>query len=176
MVYADEQPVQELADILNEGRAIGALGTGITGGEPLLRLDYVLECIRALKEEFGSEHHIHLYTGILPERSVLERLVRAGLDEIRFHPPDEEWPDPSVLKKTLQEAQSLGLKAGVEIPAYRPAPQIVQAVREADAFLNLNELEFSDTNFTRLRQIRAFCPWTWVVEQRAAKRWRGSII
>ena len=33
-----------------------------TGGEPLLRLDYVLECIRALKHEFGPEHHIHLYS------------------------------------------------------------------------------------------------------------------
>ena len=32
VVYADEQPVREMADILSEGRAIGALGTGITGG------------------------------------------------------------------------------------------------------------------------------------------------
>ena len=152
VAYADEQPVGELADILSEGRAIGALGTGITGGEPLLRLDYVLDCIRALKEEFGSEHHIHLYTGILPNRSVLERLVRAGLDEIRFHPPDEEWSDPVGLKEVLEEAKALGLQAGVEIPAYKPAPQIVHAVREADAFLNLNELEFSETNFSRLME------------------------
>lgn len=151
VVYADEQAVNELADILSEGRAIGALGTGITGGEPLLRLDYVLKCIRELKEEFGSEHHIHLYTGILPNRSILERLAQAGLDEIRFHPPDEEWSNPIGLKKTLQEAKSLGLDAGVEIPVYRPSPQIVQAIREADAFLNLNELEFSETNFSRLR-------------------------
>ena len=156
-VFADEQPVKSLSDILDEAHAIGALGTGITGGEPLLRLDYVIECIQALKKEFGKEHHIHLYTGTLPERSVLERLVQAGLDEIRFHPSDEECLDPSVLKKTLQEAQSLGLKAGVEMPAYKPAPQIVQAVREADAFLNLNELEFSDTNFTSLAD-RGFLP------------------
>ena len=33
VAYADEQPVGELADILSEGRAIGAL-LGITGGEP----------------------------------------------------------------------------------------------------------------------------------------------
>ncbi len=151
MVYADEQPVREMADILSEGRAIGALGTGITGGEPLLRLDYVIECIRELKKEFGDDHHIHLYTGILPNRSVLERLAGAGLDEIRFHPPDEEWSHPAGLKRALQEAQKLGIEAGVEIPAYIPAPALVQAVREADAFLNLNELEFSDTNFARLR-------------------------
>ena len=151
VVYADEQPVRELADILSEGRAIGAQGTGITGGEPLLRLDYVLDCIRALKKEFGEGHHIHLYTGLMPNRSVLKRLAEAGLDEIRFHPPLEEWSNSTGLKRTLQEAQELGLEAGVEIPAYMPAPGIVQAVREADAFLNLNELEFSETNFTRLR-------------------------
>ncbi len=31
-----------------------------------------------------------------------------------------------------------------------PAPKIVEAVRDADAFLNLNELEFSETNFAGL--------------------------
>ena len=151
VVYADEQPVEELADILGEGRAIGALGTGVTGGEPLLRLDYVTECILALKKEFGDDHHIHLYTGLLPKRAVLERLAQAGLDEIRFHPPVVEWSNSTGLKRALQEAQELGMEAGVEIPAYMPAPGIVQAVREADAFLNLNELEFSDTNFSRMR-------------------------
>ncbi|HPW72479.1 MAG: radical SAM protein [Methanothrix sp.] len=151
VVYADEQPVHELADIMREGRAIGALGTGITGGEPLLRLDYVLDCIRALKKEFGDEHHIHLYTGLLPSRPLLEKLAEAGLDEIRFHPPDEEWSDPAGLKRALQQARELGLEAGVEIPAYMPAPALVQAVRETDAFLNLNELEFSESNLARLR-------------------------
>ncbi len=149
-VFADEQPVREVADILDEARAIGALGTGITGGEPLLRLDYVLECIRALKREFGPMHHIHLYSGILPEKGVLESLKQAGLDEIRFHPPVSAWSDPIGLKEALQEARAIGMEAGVEIPSLRPAPEIVEAVRDADAFLNLNELEFSETNFAGL--------------------------
>jgi len=87
VIFANESSVESLEDILAEGRAMGAQGTGITGGEPLLKLDYVLQCLRALKHEFGPEHHIHLYTGILPEREVLQRLKSAGLDEIRFHPP-----------------------------------------------------------------------------------------
>ena len=152
VVFADEQPVQKIADILEEARAIRALGTGITGGEPLLRLGYVLECITALKQEFGPEHHIHLYTGILPEKGVLERLKQAGLDEIRFHPPVSEWSDPVGLKEALQEAKASGLEAGVEIPSLWSAPKIVEAVRDADAFLNLNELEFSETNFTGLTE------------------------
>ena len=169
VVFADEQPVQEIADILAEARAIRALGTGITGGEPLLRLDYVLECITALKREFGPEHHIHLYSGILPGIGVLEKLKQAGLDEIRFHPPVSEWSDPVGLKEALQEAKASGLEAGVEIPVSRSAPKIVEAVRDADAFLNLNELEFSETNFAGLIE-RAFCRRIWAAGQSAAKR------
>jgi hypothetical protein len=149
-VFADEMPVQEIADILEEASAIDALGTGITGGEPLLKLDYVLECIRALKQARGKSHHIHLYTGLLPGRDVLEKLAQAGLDEIRFHPPLAQWSHPVGLKEALQQAKSLGLIAGVEIPSLRPAPAIMDAVRETDAFLNVNELEFSETNYADL--------------------------
>jgi len=150
--FADEQPVSSLEDILAEGRAIGALGTGITGGEPLLRLDYVLDCIRALKAEFGNEHHIHIYTGLLPGREVLEKLAAAGLDEIRFHPPLSMWQQPAAptLEEALLQAAALGLEAGVEIPAIMPAPAVVLAVRQTGAFLNVNELEFSETNFSGL--------------------------
>jgi uncharacterized protein len=150
LVFADEMPVQEIADILAEARAIDALGTGITGGEPLLKLDYVLECIRALKSERGPSHHIHLYTGLLPGRAVLERLKQAGLDEIRFHPPFSQWSHPVGLKEALRQAIDLGLIAGVEIPSIKQAPAIIEAVRDADAFLNINELEFSETNYAKL--------------------------
>lgn len=150
LVFADETRVEEIREILEEGRAIEALGTGITGGEPLAKLDYVLECIRALKAAFGREHHIHLYTGMLPDKETLQRLREAGLDEIRFHPPLEEWSSPGPLTETLREARSLGLLAGVEIPAVKEAPAIVQAVKDADAFLNINELEFSETNYAAL--------------------------
>ncbi len=46
VVFADEQPVAGMQDILEEAHSIGALGTGITGGEPLLKLDYVLSASR----------------------------------------------------------------------------------------------------------------------------------
>ena len=151
--YANERLVEQLEDILQEGRAIGALGTGITGGEPLLKLDFVKECIRALKKEFGPAHHIHLYTGQIPDRDTLADLKEAGLDEIRLHPPLETWSNPVGLKEALCEAISLGLLAGVEIPVLSHAPKIIEAVKDAGAFLNLNELEFSETNQARLREL-----------------------
>ncbi|OPY50548.1 MAG: molybdenum cofactor biosynthesis protein A [Methanosaeta sp. PtaU1.Bin112] len=149
-VFADEMAVRKIDDILREASAIDALGTGITGGEPLLKLDYVLECIRALKQSRGPSHHIHLYTGLLPGRDVLQKLAQAGLDEIRFHPPLAQWSEPVGLREALQQAKSLGMVAGVEIPSIQPAPAIVEAVKAADAFLNANELEFSETNYAGL--------------------------
>jgi len=144
LAFADEQAVNSVADIIKEARLIGALGTGITGGEPLLKAEQVVEYIRALKQEFGPDHHIHLYTGILPDRDLLMRLKSAGLDEIRIHPPS--LTDASGLKAALAKARSLGLEAGVEMPAIGPAPAVLEAVRDTGAFLNINELEFSETN------------------------------
>lgn len=146
VVYANERRVESDSDIIEEAHAIGALGTGITGGEPLLKMEFVMRSIRALKREFGEDHHIHLYTGARPGPAALAGLAEAGLDEIRFHPPTSEWSDPRWLYEALQDAKALGLLAGVEIPAIGPAPGIVDAVMRADAFLNLNELEFSETN------------------------------
>lgn len=153
VVYADEKLVMGLEDILQEARSIGALGTGITGGEPLLKLDFVKDCISSLKKEFGQKHHIHLYTGVIPDGKTLEELAEAGLDEIRLHPPADDWSNPHDLKEALSKAIILGMDAGVEIPALAPAPEIVEAVKSTGAFLNLNELEFSETNAQKLRSL-----------------------
>jgi uncharacterized protein len=151
--YANEAIVNSIGEILKEAREMNALGTGITGGEPLLELERVIEYIRALKAEFGSEHHIHLYTGLIPDREVLAKLSGAGLDEIRFHPRPIDLSDASILKRALIEARSLGMEAGVEMPAIGPAPSIVEAVKGVGAFLNLNELEFSETNQEKLSEM-----------------------
>ncbi|MCQ8902657.1 MAG: radical SAM protein [Methanothrix sp.] len=149
LIFANERMVSSPQDILEEAQAIDALGTGITGGEPLLRLDLVLDTIRMLKRELGRSHHIHLYTGILPGERVLSKLRDAGLDELRIH-PDLEREDRS-LAEALKSAMDLGIEAGVEIPAISSARWIAEAVQSADAFLNINELEFSETNADALR-------------------------
>src|SRR5208282_956408 len=60
VVYANERRVASDADVLDEARAIGAAGTGITGGDPLGVVDRVEHYVRLLKHEFGAEHNIHL--------------------------------------------------------------------------------------------------------------------
>ena len=89
LVFANERSIKNDEDLLKEAELMNALGTGITGGEPLLKIERVLHYIRILKASFGKEHHIHLYTSLAPDRQVLEKLADAGLDEIRLHPPQE---------------------------------------------------------------------------------------
>lgn len=142
MVYANERPVRRWTDIVQEAREMDALGTGLTGGSPTLRFKRLLRFIRKLKEEFGSDHHIHMYCceDLPPQKA--RALRRAGLDEIRFH----TW---SV--EPVRVALAAGLEAGVELPAIPGSErELKRYLAELDAigcrFANLNELEFSETN------------------------------
>ncbi|MDI9395475.1 MAG: radical SAM protein [Euryarchaeota archaeon] len=148
LVFANERHVKNDEDLLKEAELMDALGTGITGGEPLVKVDRVLYYIRLLKSSFGQEHHIHLYTSLAPEREILERLAEAGLDEIRLHPPQSAWGElrQSPYAAALKNAKNLGIEAGIEIPSLEGVEKVAAFVEEMDIFLNLNELEFSDNN------------------------------
>lgn len=154
LVFANEKPVENDTDLLKEAELMDSLGTGITGGEPLLRIDRVLHYIRLLKSTFGTEHHIHLYTSLAPDMQLLKRLADAGLDEIRLHPPQESWGNlkNSPYAETLKNAKKLGIEAGIEIPSLEGAEKVAAFAEETDIFLNLNELEFSDNNSKALQK------------------------
>ena len=158
VTYANERPVRYDEDVLAEVRAIGASGTGITGGDPLGSIDRVEHYVRLLKGAFGPEHHIHLYTHE-PNAEKLRRLARAGMDEVRLHIPHYLWGslegDGSAFRHVLEEAPAWGIRRGVEIPVLpEKEAELVRLLRALDRigvdFVNLNELEFSETNEERL--------------------------
>jgi uncharacterized protein len=151
VIFANDREIHDLSDILAEAELMSALGTGITGGEPLLVLDRVIECCSLLKERFGREHQIHLYTGIAPSRETLQQM--AGLvDEIRFHPPEELWScilDTSYANAARQ-AKELGFDVGIEIPSLKGSEHLIPALPLLD-FLNINELEWGETSAEEMR-------------------------
>jgi pyruvate formate-lyase activating enzyme-like uncharacterized protein len=154
ITFSNERRVNRDEDLLEEAISMDALGTGITGGEPLLRLDRVIHYIKLLKNKFGKSHHIHLYTALAPNKGVLESLKKAGLDEIRFHPPQNLLPgvDKTYYRISLTEAHKLGLSVGIEIPSIAcDLRGVISLLKEVDGFLNLNELEFSETNYSQLK-------------------------
>jgi uncharacterized protein len=157
--YANERLVRTDEDVLDEARSIGAAGTGITGGDPLGVIDRTEHYVRLLKSTFGAEHHIHLYTHE-PNAEKLQRLARAGLDEFRLHIPHYLWgplaADGGAYRQVLEEAPSWGLRRGVEIPVLPDKePELRRLLLALDRigldFVNLNELEFSETNDAKLR-------------------------
>ncbi len=158
VVYANERRVLTDDDVLEEARAIGASGTGITGGDPLGVVDRVEHYVRLLKATFGPSHHLHLYTHE-PNPEKLERLARAGLDEFRLHIPPYLWgPLTSAggaYRSVLEAAPAWGIRRGVEIPVVPGREdELLRLLEALDGigvdFVNLNELEFSETNESNL--------------------------
>src|SRR3989338_4984135 len=160
VVYANEWDTKikehkltdkELNIIIKEAKLCDAKGAGITGGEPLIFVDRTVEAIKRLKKEFGKKFHIHLYTilkNITKEK--LEMIYNSGLDEIRFHPMvwnKKEW-------SKILLAKQFGWSIGVEIPAIpcyeKETKELIDFLNEKIGFLNINELEMSDTNSEEL--------------------------
>lgn len=158
--WSDE--ASALASMVEEARSLNAKGTGITGGDPLYDPERTVRAIRHLKETFGPKHHIHLYTQIPFDIKWLKAMQEAGLDELRFHPPDETWPDPDAFPQytklwlAAREMEKQGLwDVGFEIPCIPGShEQMWGLVRWLDKhgikFLNVNEMEFSETNYEAL--------------------------
>ncbi len=172
VIYANERMVEGsnwMDQVIEEAHRMDALGTGITGGDPMVVPERTESIIRRLKDEFGRKHHIHLYTATLFQKEILIRLKDAGLDEIRFHPPIALWTRAAYegagstkneigrFIALIDEARRLGLDTGLEIPAVpdveggeeysRGLYDLLNWAAEKNLhFVNVNELEASHTN------------------------------
>lgn len=151
-VYVDEEPAHRFQDFIEEAYYVGADGASITGGDPLVVLKRTVRTIRLLKETFGNDFHIHLYTsGRYATRDALLELEEAGLDEIRFHPV-EEW----MLSRIELALNTLRrVRVGVEMPVIPGhGVQLRKLIERLDQmgveFVNLNELEVSERNIKAL--------------------------
>lgn len=155
-VFADEWELENEDDIdvlIREAELIDACGAGITGGDPLMVPSRARKYIGLLKDYFGSDFHIHLYTSGLKNIDSVSDFVNAGLDEIRFHPSPRFWNkmEKSDVSKSVEKVVDYGLDVAVEIPSIPGMnDQILSLVRWAEdknlCWVNLNELEFSETN------------------------------
>ena len=149
--FANERRLSGREDIIQEAEAMDAKGAGITGGDPLMKIERTLAYIRQLKEKYGAGFHIHLYTSLnLVTENSLKQLHDAGLDEIRFHldiDSEQFWP-------RLELAQKFSWKKGVELPSIPEKEEQLQKIIDFIAgkidFLVLNELEVADNSQSKL--------------------------
>lgn len=155
VTYANESRTFSDEDVIAEAKAMDATGTGLTGGDPMQNFDLTLHYLKLLKNRFGPEHHVHLYTSTVDYEKT-KILKEEGLDEIRFHPREEEWMDfdTSELEKILKIE---GLDVGLEVPALpgreKDLNSLISKVFDAGvSFMNLNELEFSESNWNMMEK------------------------
>ncbi|MDD1694239.1 MAG: 4Fe-4S cluster-binding domain-containing protein [Methanoregula sp.] len=151
-VFANEIPIDVPSQIIEVAEMMSALGTGVTGGEPLLCLDKVTEYCRMLKDHFGNEHQIHLYTAKAPTEIELGQM-KGLVDEIRLHPPRECWNtilDTDYIR-SAKRARDMGFDIGIEVPALPGLELLIPALPYLD-FLNINELEWGETNAYQMRE------------------------
>ena len=158
-MFANERRV-EIGDwdaVIEEARAMNATGAGITGGDPVMARERVLEACKILKNEFGNDFHLHMYTSIPFKAEWAQDFAEAGLDEIRFHFLNLE---SEKYTETMAACVESGMLTGVEIPCEpdkeNELMQLLETMRDMPVqFLNLNELEITVGNHDNM-ELRGF--------------------
>jgi len=158
-MFANERRV-EIGDwdaVIEEARAMNATGAGITGGDPVMARERVLEACKILKNEFGNDFHLHMYTSIPFKAEWAQDFAEAGLDEIRFHFLDLE---SEKYTETMAACVESGILTGVEIPCEpdkeNELMELLETMRDMPVqFLNLNELEITVGNHDNM-ELRGF--------------------
>jgi len=149
VAYANEWKIpnpDNPEELFKEAELTGATGAGITGGDPLVSTERCCKYITLLKERFGKKFHIHLYTPLkLVTLERLQKLHSSGLDEIRLHPD----LDDDALWDRINLVSKFEWAKGIEIPAVpgydEKIKKLIDFVAGKVDFINLNELELSDT-------------------------------
>jgi len=139
-------------DLIEELKDHNAKCCGISGGEPLLLVDKAIYYIKLLKNKFGNDFRIHLYTnGKLCNTAVLIKLKKAGLDEVRF-----DLTGASFNYKPVELARKIFKEVAVEIPAipgeYNKLKNMINKLEQMNVkYLNFHELYFTQYNIESLK-------------------------
>ena len=85
-MFANERRCSTWDEVIEEGHAMRATGTGITGGDPMLGFGTLSGSRQATQSSlWAGPSHSPLHFDSLCHRSMQHDFGAAGLDEIRFH-------------------------------------------------------------------------------------------
>jgi pyrroloquinoline quinone biosynthesis protein E len=151
--YRNELSTEEWKDVLRQGRALGALQLGFTGGEPMLRPD--LEELVAEAERLG--YYTNLITsgvGLNPER--LRALKAAGLKQVQLsvQAPDRELSKSlvglDVFDHKIEIARAIkaeGLPMVLNVPVSRYNIERTQEFIDLAEDLGVEYVEFANLQY-----------------------------
>ncbi|MFX0051147.1 MAG: hypothetical protein ACFE8U_07635 [Candidatus Hermodarchaeota archaeon] len=156
--FANERPIKDAGDLILEASIMDAKGASMTGGDPVEKHSFsqTLGFCRILRDKFPKKFHIHLYTR--GKELTLENISQLTpyVDEIRFHVKNLEKDF-----EKIELATHFAFDVGVEVPViptksidyYRKLITRFESLlppSDQFYFINLNELEISETNYRNL--------------------------
>lgn len=175
VIFANDAKITTPEEAIEQAEIMDALGTGVTGGEPLMEIERVVEFCSALKNHFGKDHHVHLYTGRAPTLEDLAAL-QGVVDEIRMHPPHEVWSGimTSPYFESIKNAKNMGFDVGVEVPSLQGLRNFFPLLDYLD-FFNINQLEWGDScaEAMRARKLEPENPLCNAIK--GSTKWAGEI-
>jgi len=156
-IWVNEIECKNIKEMLEEAKESRATSAGITGGDPFLCFKRTLKFVSALKRNFGKNFHIHIY---LPTKFLTkEKLKKLSkyIDEVRFHPEFlARKLSNKEIERDIERIKQANLfwkkqDIGIELPMLPDKKQsifeFIKKISKYIGFVNLNELEISDTNF-----------------------------
>ncbi|MGQ7869733.1 radical SAM protein [Sunxiuqinia sp. sy24] len=132
-------------------RRFGFKGVSISGGEPLVSFEKSLAFVQAVKDAFGDEVYVWLYTnGILLTEEKVAALKQAGLNEMRFDIGATEYKTDKI-KLAVGQIPVVT----VEIPAVPQEEALLkEKIRELHQLgvnhLNFHQMRLTPYNFNQL--------------------------
>lgn len=156
IIWLNERKYKDYKDIINEVIESNATSAGITGGDPLIKLDRTIKFAKILKKHFKNKFHIHIY---IPTKNITDNKLKKlskYIDEIRFHPEFLINKNPKIIDKDIKKIQLANKywkkeNIGIELPVIPEKKHeifsFILKIKDHVGFVNLNELEISETNF-----------------------------
>jgi pyruvate formate-lyase activating enzyme-like uncharacterized protein len=156
-VFANEREckIGDLKSVFEEIELSQAKGAGITGGDPLLKIERTIKYEKEIKKKY-KDFHIHLYCSTKNiTNDKLKRLSKV-IDEIRFHPDLEKSFNEEKKKILLSKKYFNKQEIGIEIPIFpdkiKETLKFLESICDKIGFLNLNELEIGAENSEKMLQ------------------------
>ena len=154
--WANERECRNIKELIHEARESRAKGAGITGGDPLLVLNKTIKYAKAMKKFKNFHIHIYLPTNLVSKAS-LKKLSKY-IDEVRFHPSFLSGGDMKKDIEKIKLARNFFKKSqiGCEFPCLPDKKhnilEFIEKTKNILGFVNLNELEISETNFNLMQK------------------------
>lgn len=172
VIWANERICKTPNNAIKEAIESNATSAGITGGDAFLFMKRTLKYARSLKKRFGKSFHIHIY---LPTKHLTESRLKqfsSCIDEVRFHPEFLSKKNSDIDKdiNKIKLANKFWKKesVGIELPMIpEKKKQILDFVIKIEpfiSFVNLNELELSETNFNIMTKSYKFNDTGYVIK------------